>query len=94
MLTRLRDGEGMNQSQLGEQTFKDRHNITSMLDLLEKRGLIERQVDEADRRAYRVFLTEAGKDAEEKLKTLVKGHRAAIFEGLSAEDLCGNGADL
>jgi DNA-binding MarR family transcriptional regulator len=86
LLTRLRDGEGMNQSRLGERTFKDRHNVTRMLDLLEKRGLIERQVDEANRRAYRVFLTEAGKDAEEKLKMLVMGHRAAMFEGLSAED--------
>ena len=86
VLTRLRDGEGMNQSRLGERTFKDRHNVTRMLDLLEKRGLIERQVDEANRRAYRVFLTEAGKDAEEKLKMLVMGHRAAMFEGLSAED--------
>ena len=86
LLTRLRDGEGMNQSRLGERTFKDRHNVTRMLDLLEKRGLIERQVDEANRRAYRVFLTEAGKDAEEKLKVLVTKARAAMFEGLSAED--------
>ena len=38
VMTRLRDEEGMNQSQLGERTFKDRHNITRILDLLEKRG--------------------------------------------------------
>jgi DNA-binding MarR family transcriptional regulator len=86
VLTRLRDEEGMNQSQLGERTFKDRHNITRILDLLEKRSWIERRTDAYDRRAYRLFLTEAGKDAEEKMKELVRRHRAAMFEGLSAED--------
>ncbi len=86
VLTRLRDEEGMNQSQLGERTFKDRHNITRILDLLEKRSLIERRTDADDRRAYRLFLTEAGRDAEEKLKALVTRHRAALFEGLSVED--------
>ncbi len=87
VLTSLRGEEGVNQSQLGVKTFKDRHNITRILDLLEKRGLIERRVDEGDKRAYRVFLTEEGREKQEKLKTLVKSHREALFEGLSADDL-------
>jgi DNA-binding MarR family transcriptional regulator len=87
VLTSLRDEQGINQAQLGERTFKDRHNITRILGLLEKRGWIERQMNERNRRAYRVFLTEAGKDVEEKLRVLVKRHRTAMFEGLKAEDL-------
>ena len=86
VLTRLRAEEGINQSQLGERTFKDRHNITRILDLLEKRRWVERRADAEDRRAYRLFLTEAGKDVEEKLKVLVARHRASMFEGLGAED--------
>jgi len=87
VLATLRESEGVNQSQLGEKTFKDRHNITRILDLLEKRGLIERRIDEGDKRAYRVFLTDSGREREEELEGLVKSHREALFEGLSAEDL-------
>lgn len=87
VLTRLRREEGINQSRLGERTFKDRHNITRILDLLEKQGLIERRMDGGDRRANRIFLTETGKDVEEKLKVLVMKHREEILDGLSAEDM-------
>ncbi|MGA2106335.1 MAG: MarR family transcriptional regulator [Syntrophorhabdales bacterium] len=89
VLRALRNAEGVNQSQLGENTFKDRHNITRILDLLEKRGLVERRIDEGDRRAYRVFLTEAGRKEQKKLQGLVKSHQEALFEGLKPEELAG-----
>lgn len=87
ILTRLREEEGLNQSHLGEKTFKDRHNITRILNLLEKRGCIERRADKTDRRIYRLFLTQTGQDLQEKLKPIVVAHREAIFEGLSREDI-------
>lgn len=87
VLTRLREEEGINQSRLGERTFKDRHNITRILDLLEERNLVERRMNAGDRRANRIFLTEAGKDVEEKLKVLVTQHRTEMVDGLSNEDI-------
>lgn len=87
VLTRLREEEGVNQSRLGARTFKDRHNVARILDLLEQRKLIERRSDDCDRRAHRVFLTNEGRDVEEKLKVLVTRHRAEMFEGLSTDDL-------
>ena len=87
VLTRLREEEGVNQSQLGERTFKDRRNIGRILDLLEKRSLIERRRDAGDRRAHRVFLTDEGREVEEKLHRLVMKHRAEMFDCLSAEDI-------
>ena len=87
VLTRLREEEGLNQSQLGEKTFKDRHNITRILNLLEKRGCIERRVDKSDRRVYRLFLTKTGQDLQEKLNAIVVTHREAIFKGLCREDI-------
>ena len=67
LLARLREAEGSNQTQLGEKMLKDRHNITRILNLLEKRGYIERRPDEADKRIYRVFLTKSGRAVQEKL---------------------------
>lgn len=87
VLTRLREEEGLNQRHLGEKTFKDRHNITRILNLLEKRDCIERRADKTDRRIYRLFLTKTGQDVQEKLNTIVVTHREAIFEGLSREDI-------
>ncbi len=77
----------MNQSHLGEKTFKDRHNITRILNLLERRGCIERRADKADKRVYRLFLTKTGQKVQENLGAIVLTHREAIFEGLSREDI-------
>ncbi|MBI5585534.1 MAG: MarR family transcriptional regulator [Deltaproteobacteria bacterium] len=87
VLTRLREGEGLNQSQLGEKTFKDRHNITRILNLLENRGCIERRADKTDRRIYRLFFNKTGQDLQEKLNLIVMTRREAVFEGLSREDI-------
>ena len=82
ILTRLREAEGMNQSHLGEKTFKDRHNITRILNVLEKRGCIERRADQTDKRVYRLFLTPSGLALQQRLDGIVKTHREAIFKGL------------
>jgi len=91
VLRSLRHAEGVNQSQLGENTFKDRHNITRILGLLEKRGLVERRVDEGDKRAYRVFLTEAGRKEQDALQGLVDSHQEALVEGLKPEEVASLG---
>jgi DNA-binding MarR family transcriptional regulator len=87
VLRSLRHAEGVNQSQLGENTFKDRHNITRILGLLEKRGLVERRIDEGDKRAYRVFLTEAGRKEQDALQGLVDSHQETLLNGLKREEV-------
>lgn len=86
VLAWLREHEGVSQTQLGEKTLKDRHNITRILNLLEKRGYVERRADEADKRVYRIFLTEAGRAAQEELAPIVLNHRKLTFKGLGPED--------
>ena len=87
VLVRLRDLQGVNQSQLGKTLCKDRHSITRTLDLLEQRGYIERRPDETDRRVYRIFLTEKGGTLRDRLLPLVAGHLDRVFSGLTDEDL-------
>ena len=86
VLARLREREGANQTQLGEKTLKDRHNITRILNLLEKRGYIERRTDETDKRVCHIFLTKAGRAVLEKLTPIVLNHRRLSFKGLGTED--------
>jgi DNA-binding MarR family transcriptional regulator len=52
--------DGLSQTELSRQLIMHRSNITGLVDRLEKRGLVRRQEVAADRRAYRVVLTQAG----------------------------------
>ncbi len=67
ILARLWEEEGLTQKQIADRTYKDKANITRLVDVLEKRGLLERRADPADRRRYYIHLTESGRGLKEKL---------------------------
>lgn len=50
----------ISQNVLAEMTAKDNPTVTRILDLLVKKGLVERKMSEEDRRRFNIFLTEAG----------------------------------
>ncbi|AEB08694.1 MarR family winged helix-turn-helix transcriptional regulator [Desulfobacca acetoxidans] len=78
----LREEEGLSQKQIGNILFKDKPNISRMLDALEKKSLIRRQA--ADRRRYSIFLTEEGKKLAEEILPLRLQLEAKAFNGISA----------
>lgn len=53
--------EGIAQSELADMLHVARPTITVMLQKMEKAGLIRRQVDDADQRLTRIYLTEEGR---------------------------------
>lgn len=53
-------GDPMPMSQLAERLDCDPSNVTGLVDRLQARGLLERRVDEADRRVKLLALTPAG----------------------------------
>jgi MarR family transcriptional regulator, organic hydroperoxide resistance regulator len=87
VMARLYEIEGMNQCQLGEKTLKDRHNITRILNRLEKKSLIERRRCAGDNRSFRIYLTETGRRVERELSALALGQRRYRYKGMSAQDL-------
>lgn len=87
VLLRLQEQEGLNQSQLGEKTFKDRHNITRILKQLDKRGYIEKRQDEKDKRVFHIYITPLGHDIFNELKPIVLKHRNRVCKGFSKDDL-------
>ena len=58
--------DGRNQQELAELAFKDKASISRIIDLLEKKHLVKRLPDPDDRRYKLVFLSEKGKDFQEK----------------------------
>ncbi|MGW0902753.1 MarR family winged helix-turn-helix transcriptional regulator [Streptomyces sp. NPDC002853] len=60
--------------------------ITNRLDKLERKGLIERHPDPADRRAIRVRLTEAGRELVDRAVVDHVSNEERMLAALSAED--------
>ncbi len=54
-------GDDISQSELAERVGLDGSSLVRLIDLLEQRGLVERRVDPADRRARRILLTGPGR---------------------------------
>jgi len=52
--------EGYNQKELAERCLKDRAALTRILDILEKKELIERKTSPTDRREYLIYITDKG----------------------------------
>ena len=61
----LLEEEGLSQKEIGSILFKDKPNVSRMLDALERKKLIHRQP--TDRRRYAIFLTAEGKKLIEEL---------------------------
>jgi DNA-binding MarR family transcriptional regulator len=87
ILTRLTESDGIHQTALAERVLKDRHNITRILNLLEKAGLIRRESDPTDKRCQRVFLSDKGKEVQAALLPVAIEVLGQAFQGLSQEDL-------
>ncbi len=60
ILVNLMRTEGISQQDLARRLLVGRSNMTMLLPQLEKRGLVERRPDDADKRILRLFLTGEG----------------------------------
>lgn len=87
VLNKLSLQDGRSQTELTEDIFADRPNLTRILTTMEKRGWIRRAEDPEDARRIRVFLTEAGRALEADFTDWVIGARDRIFDGIEPEEL-------
>jgi DNA-binding MarR family transcriptional regulator len=60
ILNRLFEEPGINQKELSERTLKDQGSLTRTLDRMEKKGLVQRQINPTDRRSFLIYLTDEG----------------------------------
>ena len=87
LMSKLYNNEGVTQTRLGELAYKDRHNTTRILNLLEGHGYVERRPDDADKRVYRLFLTDSGREIYETLVPLLREHLSKAFRGIPSEEI-------
>jgi DNA-binding MarR family transcriptional regulator len=76
----------MKQSELARATHLDRSTVVTVIDNLERRGLVERRIALHDRRSNAIRLTEAGGVLLKKLKRQVAAHEKRLMQNFSAEE--------
>jgi DNA-binding MarR family transcriptional regulator len=81
----LRDEEGLSQQEIGNILFKDKPNVSRMLDALERKRLIFRQP--TDRRRYSIFLTAEGKKLYEDIHPIGLQLEEKAINGLLAREI-------
>lgn len=86
MLLRLANSEGVTQSEVADQLCVQPATVTRMLDRLEKTGLVQRQVDTADQRVSRVYLTEVGRALVEPVQNVWRELEETSFQNMTLEE--------
>ena len=70
----------MTQGEISSKILKSTSNLTTVIDNLERDGLVRRERDTKDRRVIHIHLTEAGKG---KIEAVFPNHVAALVEEFS-----------
>jgi DNA-binding MarR family transcriptional regulator len=87
VLIRLWEQDGRTQSQLSDATFRDRPTMSRILDGMQERGILEREVDPSDSRVRIVRLTRRGRALQKKLVPVVQGLVERAVAGIDEKDL-------
>jgi DNA-binding MarR family transcriptional regulator len=85
LLTLAAASPGSRMGDLAQQLGVTARALTPIADGLEAEGLIKRVVDRADRRAFRLELTESGVAQAEEISDLQAAISEQIFSGLNAQ---------
>lgn len=85
ILNLLREEEGLSQQQIGKILFKDKPNVSRMVDALERKNLIYRQA--TDRRRYSIYLSDEGKVLVAKIRPIGQELREKAVKGLQAGEI-------
>lgn len=85
VLKRVKEEGGINQRELAGSIFKDPASVTRILDVLVKKGLVEKRQG-TDRRTYNIYLTDDGERLVQKTLELAVDIRSKGLEGLTEKE--------
>lgn len=83
VLTLLAANEGINQGGLAELLEVEPITLGRMIDRLQDASMVERRPDPADRRAWRLYITEKARDLLTQLRPLAAEMIEAALDGVS-----------
>ncbi len=92
ILDYLKEHDGSNQKEIAKACFLEAGSLTTILNKMEEKGLIERRILNGNRRSFHIFLTAVGKEKQQLVDTafseIEKRKRWLIFQRKSLSNLC------
>jgi DNA-binding MarR family transcriptional regulator len=82
----LADVPGIDQARLAEALGIDRNNAGQVVERLEAKGLLKRQVNDDDRRARQLYLTAKGRKIIDRIRPTARAANDRILSPLSPEE--------
>lgn len=86
VLDYLKEHDGSNQKEIARACFLEAGSLTSILNRMEEKGLIERRMLNGNRRSFHVFLTENGKKNQELVEEMFAEIEKDALDGISSEE--------
>jgi MarR family transcriptional regulator, organic hydroperoxide resistance regulator len=86
-LRALFETNGISQMELSERVGVDPTTVVTVVDTLERQGIVERRKDPDDRRKALIYLTRKGKTLRRPLLTAIAAAHADALTGISAADI-------
>jgi DNA-binding MarR family transcriptional regulator len=86
VLSCLWQEDGLPTTQVGDRLVQMGGTLTGVIDRMETRGLVERRRDNMDRRVWRIWLTDAGRDLEAVLLPTIEALYNLLFGEFSAAE--------
>ncbi len=87
ILQTIQENAEYSQQQIAEKVFKDFASVTRMIELLVKKGLLERAFHEEDRRRFRLTITQAGIKIIADVQPIIQQNRKQALQSFSEPDI-------
>lgn len=85
VLKSLNDNPGLPQHQIAEITFKDYASLTRIIELLVKKGYLERTIHTHDRRRFKLTLTTHAHEVLKAMQRVIVSNRKQALTGIGKE---------
>jgi DNA-binding MarR family transcriptional regulator len=82
----IKQADGLSQQALGEKLGIFPSRLVAVLDELEQRGLVQRRDRSNDRRSYALCLTDAGREALERIGRIAREHQDTLCAALDESE--------
>ena len=86
ILDYLKDHDGSNQKEIAKACFLEAGSLTTILNKMEEKGLIERRILNGNRRSFHIFMTEEGKKKQQLVSQAFAKIEEKALAGVSAEE--------
>ncbi len=83
VLKTLQENSHLSQNEIADLVFKDMASITRIIELLVKKELIERHINNSDRRKFELKITRNGKKMIEMIYPIVTNNRKQALKGIT-----------